>query len=71
MASKGIFRLIHLHMEAAETLTGAIVVNHQIVETQHSGLGVHHFRDHSAKLGGRRLTKQRADGLLGKTHRTI
>ena len=39
MAVQGILPHIHLHMEAGEPLTGAVVVDHQIVDAQHLRMG--------------------------------
>ena len=71
MAGNGVLPLIHLHMETAKTLTGAVVVDHQIVDAQHSGLTLHELGNQPAQLRRGGLTQQGADGLFGKTHGAV
>ena len=71
MAFQGVLPVVHLHMEAGKTLSGAIVMYHQVVVAQNLGLPgdvVHNFL---LQLRVDILSQQRGDGVLRQLHPAV
>ena len=64
VAFEGVFPVIHFHMDAGKPLTGAIVVNHQIVVAQHLLVGFENIDDLLPQFGRCVFSQQGADGIF-------
>ena len=67
VAVQGIVGGVHLHVEAGKPLTGAVVVDHQVVVAQDLGLLAHIIHDQRLQLGAGGFAQQGGDGLLCQT----